>query len=112
MPAAGAPVVYTIDRGDGGQPQLRGTLTLNAATGDAKWEGFDAQSAGRRARAWLRFLHTGEAAGLIGQTIAGLVSAGAVVLVYSGFALSWRRFRAWRARSRAAVDDVRERLAS
>lgn len=100
VPASGAPVVYPIDRGDGGQPQLRGTLTINPLSG-ARWEGFDAQTAGRRARSWLRFLHTGEAAGAIGQTTAGLVSAGAVVLVYSGFALSWRRFRAM-ALSRAA----------
>jgi hypothetical protein len=36
--------------------------------------------------------------GLPGQTIAGLVSAGAVVLGWTGFALAWRRFRAWLAR--------------
>lgn len=110
--APGAPVVYTIDRGDGGQPQLRGTLTLNAATGDAKWDGFDTQTPGRRARSWLRFLHTGEAAGLTGQTIAGLVSAGAVVLVYSGFALTWRRFRgAVRRAGSASPPEPRRRAA-
>jgi len=49
-------------------------------------------SAGRRLRSWLRFLHTGEALGLFGQILAGLASLGAVVLVWTGLALSWRRF--------------------
>ena len=29
---------------------------------------------------------------MVGQTIAGLASLGAAVLVYTGLALSWRRF--------------------
>ena len=36
-----APLVFTIDQGSGGQPQKRGTLTLDRATGDVvKWETF------------------------------------------------------------------------
>jgi len=46
----------------------------------------------------LRFAHTGEVLGLPGQTVAGLVSLGAAVLVWTGLALAWRRFRAWRGR--------------
>jgi hypothetical protein len=38
------------------------------------------------------------AAGVVGQTIAGLVSLGAAVLVWTGLALSLRRFAAWRGR--------------
>jgi hypothetical protein len=49
----------------------------------------------------LRFAHTGEVAGIAGQTLAGVVSAGASVLVYTGLALTWRRFRAWQARRRS-----------
>ncbi len=49
---------------------------------------------------------TGEAFGLLGQTIAGLVSAGGCVLVYTGLALSWRRFFAWRRRLAAAAERV------
>ncbi|WNZ58636.1 PepSY domain-containing protein [Myxococcus sp. MxC21-1] len=40
----------------------------------------------------LRFLHTGEALGLLGQLVAAIASLGGVFLVYTGFALSWRRF--------------------
>ena len=43
----------------------------------------------------MRFAHTGEVLGIPGQTIAGVVSAGGAVLVWTGFALAWRRFRAW-----------------
>ncbi|MCC7044178.1 MAG: PepSY domain-containing protein [Acidobacteria bacterium] len=94
----------TVDRGDGGQPQLRATLTLDSATGDVRgWEPFSTQTPGRRARSFLRFAHTGEYFGLTGQTIAGLVSAAAVVLVYTGVALSIRRLREWQGRRRVEV---------
>jgi uncharacterized iron-regulated membrane protein len=86
--------VVSVDRGNGGQPHLRGTLTFEPSSMAAsRWEGFTEQSAGRRLRSILRFAHTGEAGGLAGQTMAGLVSAAAVVLVYTGLALTWRRWR-------------------
>lgn len=102
---AEAPLTLTIDRGYGGQPQKRGTLSVDRATGAVtSWETFDQLSPGRRARSWLRFAHTGEYYGLAGQTVAGLVSAGGAVLVYTGLALAWRRFAAWlRRRSRIIV---------
>ncbi len=50
-----------------------------------------AQTPGQRARSWIRFVHTGEEYGVIGQTIAGLASLAACFLVYTGFALAWRR---------------------
>jgi uncharacterized iron-regulated membrane protein len=97
-----APAVFAIDTGNGGQPQRRSTLTLDAATGEVvTWEPFESQSPGRRLRSWSRFTHTGEYYGLAGQTIAGLVSGGAVVLVYTGLALAVRRFAAWRRRGYA-----------
>jgi len=99
------PVTFTIDRGDGGQPQKRAQLVLDRATGDeVKWETFADNSRGRRARSILRFAHTGEVAGIVGQTIAGLVTAGSVVLVWTGIALAIRRCVAWlRRRSRATA---------
>jgi uncharacterized iron-regulated membrane protein len=53
---------------------------------------FDDRSPGLRTRVWIRFLHTGEAFGLTSKIIATLATAGSLVLVYTGFALSWRRF--------------------
>lgn len=93
------PIAFTIDRGYGGQPQLRGTLTVDRASGDVvRWETFDQQSTGRQLRSFLRFAHTGEYFGLTGQTIAGIASLGGVVLVWTGIALALRRLFAWRSR--------------
>lgn len=100
LPTATEPTaVFTIDLGNGGQPQKRSQLTLDVKTGEVvRWEPFSSQTPGRRARSWLRFAHTGEAAGIVGQAVAGLVSAGGAVLVWTGLALAWRRFRLWRAK--------------
>lgn len=51
----------------------------------------NAQTAGQRARGWMRFVHTGEEYGVLGQTIAGLASLAACFLTYTGLALAWRR---------------------
>ena len=88
-----APVTFSISRGPRGRPDLRSQLSLDRATGEVvKWEPYASQSLGRRLRMWSRWVHTGEAGGVIGQTVAGLASAGAVVLVWTGIALAWRRF--------------------
>ena len=49
------------------------------------------QTAGQRARNWVRYTHTGEYYGVIGQTVAALAALLACVLVYTGLALAWRR---------------------
>ena len=102
-----APVVFAIDKGDGGQPQHRSTLTLDRATGDVvSYEAFADQSLGRRLRSISRFAHTGEVLGIPGQTVAGLATAGSVVLVWTGLALAWRRWRAWLKRRAAERVDL------
>ncbi len=103
------PFTFTVDEGYGGQPQKRGTLTIARDAGAVPvWETFADQSPGRRLRSWLRFAHTGEYYGLFGQTIAGIVSAGGVVLVWTGLALAFRRFVAWvnRRRARPAAEQA------
>jgi uncharacterized iron-regulated membrane protein len=109
-----AAVQFTIDEGNGGQPQLRHNLTLDAATGAVvAWSPFSSQTPGRQARSWVRFLHTGEALGILGQTIAGLVSLTSTVMVWTGLALAYRRLvvplfvrRPGRARTAGAVDSA------
>lgn len=102
-----APLAFAIDRGDGGQPHLRSTLTLDHASGQVvSYEDFSTLSTGRRIRNVMRFAHTGEVLGIPGQTIAGLVSLGGVVLVWTGIALTLRRFSAWRGRRRDRNADV------
>jgi len=103
-----APLTFNIDRGNGGQPQKRAQLVLDRASGEAvRWEPFSANSRGRQLRSILRFAHTGEVAGILGQTIAGLVSLGGSVLVITGLALATRRLRAWLAkRAKPALADI------
>jgi uncharacterized iron-regulated membrane protein len=99
--AQNAPVTFTIDSGTGGEPQKRAQLVLNRTTGEVvRWEPFSSYTTGRRLRSWLRFAHTGEAGGIVGQTIAALASLGGAFLVFTGLSLAWRRLRAWLARRR------------
>jgi uncharacterized iron-regulated membrane protein len=68
-------------------------LSLDPFTGAVlRREGYADQNLGRRVRSWTRFLHTGEALGPVGKAVAGLASAAAALLVWTGFALAWRRF--------------------
>lgn len=87
----GEPVAFTLLQGDRGRPDLRSQLTLGRDGREVKWEPFASQSLARRLRSWGRFLHTGEALGVVGQTVAGIASGGAAVLVWTGIALAWRR---------------------
>jgi uncharacterized iron-regulated membrane protein len=101
---AGAPVTVALDRGHAGQPQLRQTITVRRTDGQPqRVEAFADLSAARQWLSWARFAHTGEYYGLAGQTVAGLASAGGVVLVYTGLALALRRCLAWIKRRRPDV---------
>jgi len=99
---AGTAFAVAVDRGEGGQPRKKSTMVVSRAGEVEKWERFEDWNLGRRLRSWSRFTHTGEAFGIAGQTVAGLASLGGVFLVYTGVALSLRRFAAWRKRRLAA----------
>ncbi len=95
----GAPATATITDGAHWNRFARSTLTLDSRTGVAvKWEPYAAASAGQKLRGWMRFAHTGELGGLAGEAVAGAASLGGGFLVWTGMALSLRRFAAWRAR--------------
>ena len=67
-------------------------MTLDAYTGDVVGTSVFSDLPGEtRAISWNRYLHTGESFGFTGQTIAGLVSAASLIMVWTGFALAWRR---------------------
>lgn len=93
-----APFAFSVDKLHRGRPDQRTTVTVPRDGGQAKLEGFENFNQGRKVRTWLRWIHTGEALGFVGQTIAGIASGGAAVLAYTGIALSLRRFTAWRSR--------------
>jgi uncharacterized iron-regulated membrane protein len=85
---------FTISESHRGRPDLKSQLNVDLATGTEKvYETFEGYSRGRQWRLWARWLHTGEAGGLFGQTLALIAAGGAVFLVWTGFALAWRRFK-------------------
>jgi uncharacterized iron-regulated membrane protein len=97
-----APVTFLIQEPVGWHHTPRSQLVLDPVTAEVvRWEPFAGQNMGRRLRAWARPLHTGEATGLVGQTVALAASAGGAVLAWTGVALAWRRFRSWRRRARS-----------
>jgi uncharacterized iron-regulated membrane protein len=90
-----APQAVTLSVIEKGRWPLFATtqLSLDPFTGAVlRREGYADQNLGRRVRSWTRFLHTGEALGPVGKAVAGLASAAAALLVWTGFALAWRRF--------------------
>ena len=95
----GKEAVFTIDEGKSLNVFGRSNLTLNPETAEVvKWEPYNELNAGRQLRSWMRFTHTGESFGVVGQTIAFLACLGGAVLVWTGFSLAWRRFRGWLAK--------------
>lgn len=76
----------------GGQPTKLSTLVFSRSSGKLiKEETFADKTPATQARFYIRFLHTGEALGILGQTAAGLASILACILVYTGLMLAYRR---------------------
>ncbi len=88
----GAPVIASIEEPAPYGPRRRSQLSLDPATAEpVKWEPYSGQSKGKRWRSWVVPLHTGQAWGLPGQTVAALAAAGAAVLVWTGLAMALSR---------------------
>lgn len=97
----GQPVTFTMNDRERINPMARSTLTIDPVNSRVvRWEPYEQLASGQRLRTWMRFGHTGELWGTAGQVIAGLASAAGCVLVWTGLALAWRRFTAWRSRRR------------
>jgi uncharacterized iron-regulated membrane protein len=89
---------FSIDQSYGGHPDRRSTLDLDIKTaGVVLWEPWSALDRGRQMRAWVRFGHTGEAGGVLGETIALIASSGGAFLVWTGLSMALRRLARWNA---------------
>ncbi|RKQ72004.1 putative iron-regulated membrane protein [Litorimonas taeanensis] len=90
---ADAPIAsITLNYGKGVVADYRDTYSYDLVASEiTKVASSKEASRGRKLRTWLRFIHTGEQYGFIGQTIAGLSTLAACFLVYTGLALSFRR---------------------
>lgn len=86
--------VFTVEEGIYRNIFARSALTIDARSGEiTKWESYGEQNSARKLRSWARFTHTGETGGFAGQFIGFVACIGGAVLVYTGLALAWRRFR-------------------
>lgn len=90
----GDPFPIMVDRGGRGEVHRRTMLNLDVAQGKVlpSPDDLQQQNLGRKLRMYARYLHTGELFGVAGQTLAALCSAAAIMLVWTGFSLAWRRF--------------------
>ncbi|HYC30946.1 MAG TPA: PepSY domain-containing protein, partial [Gemmatimonadales bacterium] len=86
----GGPVSLIVSETGAFRPDQRTTITVSRE-GKVERRAYADLDPARRVRAWMRPLHTGEVAGIPGQTLAALVSLAAAVLVWTGLALAWRR---------------------
>jgi uncharacterized iron-regulated membrane protein len=101
-------LIFSIDSGNGGRPDKRAQLTIDRKTaGEVRWEPFSSYNSGRRLRSWIRFTHTGEAGGPLGQFIAAIAALGGAFLVWTGISLAVRRLRASVTRDRAFAGESR-----
>ena len=92
-PRDDGPVTFLIQEPIAPHIFARSQLVLSRSSAEVvKWEPYAGASPGRKLRIWVRGLHTGEALGFVGQTIAGLASLGGCFLVWTGFAMAWQRF--------------------
>jgi uncharacterized iron-regulated membrane protein len=83
-----------VDRGDGGQPEKREQVFVDSSTQQVTRRVlFTGQSRGQQWRAWVRFVHTGEAGRWWGETIALVTALGAATLSGTGFLLFFVRVR-------------------
>ena len=97
----GGPVTLSISDRNYWNSFARSTLTIDASSGaEISWQPYSQSSRGQKVRGWMRFAHTGELGGWLGETVAGVASAGGTFLVWTGIALALRRLVAWRSRRR------------
>lgn len=90
--SAQEPLTLNLDAGDGTRPDRRAQMVVSRPEGKiTRWEPYSSLNAGRKLRSWVKTVHTGEAGGLLGQTVAVFGAFSAAVLVWTGFSLGFRR---------------------
>ncbi|MBB5352828.1 putative iron-regulated membrane protein [Haloferula luteola] len=90
---AGHQARFFVSDSHRGRPDLRREVTIHLKKQEVESiQDFQSQTPGRRLRTWVRWVHTGEAGGWMGQTLAALSTLATLILIGTGFALSYRRF--------------------
>lgn len=82
---------------NGARPDKKTELTFDRRTGEiTKFIPFSSYNLSAQIRAMARYVHTGEAEGLAGQTGVGHAGLACCALVWTGLSMSFRRLRALR----------------
>lgn len=85
------------DSSDGGRPDLQAEMLFDGRTAALlSVTSFSSLSRGRQLRSFVKYIHTGEAGGLAGETLAGLTSLACCTLVWTGLSMALQRLRATR----------------
>lgn len=102
-PAKDGKLPFRVRTGRGTRPYEWTFLSYDVETGAltelSRYEDF---RAGTKTLRWARWLHTGQALGLVGQIAGALTAVGAVVLAWTGLTLALRRLRRALDRTRGA----------
>ncbi|MEI9998967.1 MAG: PepSY-associated TM helix domain-containing protein [Verrucomicrobiota bacterium] len=88
-----APVTFLIDSGSGSRPDTVAQLVLDRDSGEVvRWQPYATENAGQKLRSWVRPIHTGEAGGIPGESIAVVAALGGITLAWTGLSMACRRF--------------------
>jgi uncharacterized iron-regulated membrane protein len=97
LPPSATGLAFIVDAGDGGDPEKRAQVLIDPKTLQVqRREPFTTLSRGQQWRSWVRFVHTGEAGGWWGETLAVITACGAMVLSLTGIVMFLDRARRWR----------------
>jgi uncharacterized iron-regulated membrane protein len=90
---SGGGVSFVVARGDAELAMNRTTLTFDRRNGElTSVQKFEDGTPGKRLRSMMVPIHRGEVLGNVGRAIALVACLATLMLIYTGFALSWRRF--------------------
>lgn len=94
MPSGvGDDILVVVTEKDPNHPSPRSTVKINGQSYQlSSFQSYKDTSKGRLWRVWARYIHTGEAFGMMGKIIAFMACLGSLVLVWTGFSLAFRRF--------------------
>jgi uncharacterized iron-regulated membrane protein len=82
-------------------------LSFDAESGqESFWEPYESLPTARKVRATMHPVHTGEAGGFFGQVLVALATLVSIVLVWTGFAMSYRRFFKTKQIKKSQVGDL------
>jgi|GEM_PF-3796498 len=84
---------FFIESDNSGWLKLRSKLVVLSDATVVQWQPASSLTFERKFRSFVRYIHTGELGGLIGQLVAFLATLGSVILVLTGFVLAFKRFQ-------------------